>query len=244
MGPTFYANSAWTKSHGSRLAAAEQVLHQLSLTEARLRSSGRCFVGYGVWWSWRLLTLDISYGFIAIVVVAVAILFFLLRTYNSLVRMRNNLRNAWSDIDVQLTRRHDLVPNLVETVKGYMGHERQTLEAVTQARAQAVSRAGADIATRAVAEMALGGAVGNLFAVAERYPTLKASQNFMLLQEQLTSTENRIAFARQHYNETVRQFNTSIAEFPRNLVAGTFGFRPQPMYAAEARDRANVQVKA
>ncbi len=187
--------------------------------------------------------MDISVGLIAVVAVAVLVVFFLLRTYNSLVRMRNNLRNAWSDIDVQLTRRHDLVPNLVETVKGYMGHERQTLEAVTQARAQAMSRSGADIATRAVAEMALGGAVGNLFAVAERYPALKASQNFTLLQEQLTSTENRIAFARQHYNETVRQFNTSIATFPRNLVSGTFGFSAQPMFAAEAGERAAAEVK-
>lgn len=187
--------------------------------------------------------MDVSYGLITFIVVAVLVLFFLLRTYNGLVRMRNNLHNAWSDIDVQLTRRHDLVPNLVETVKGYMGHERQTLEAVTQARAQAMARGGADIATRAVAEMALGSAVGNLFAVAERYPTLKASQNFTLLQEQLTSTENRIAFARQHYNETVRQFNTSIAEFPRNLVAGTFGFSAQPLFAAEAGERANVQVQ-
>jgi LemA protein len=156
--------------------------------------------------------------------------------------MRNNARNAWSDIDVQLTRRHDLVPNLVESVKGYMSHERQTLEAVTQARSAAM-QAGADIATRAVAEMALGGAIGNLFAVVERYPQLKASQNFLLLQEQLTSTENRIAFARQHYNETVRRLNTAIAEFPRNLVADAFGFKPQSLFAAEAGDRANVQVK-
>jgi LemA protein len=186
--------------------------------------------------------LDISVGLVAVVAVAVLALLFLLRIYNGLVRMQNNLRSAWSDIDVQLTRRHDLVPNLVETVKGYMGHERQTLEAVTQSRAQAMSRSGADIATRAVAEMALGGAVGNLFAVAERYPALKASENFILLQEQLTSTENRIAFARQHYNETVRQFNTSIAEFPRNLLAGIFGFSAQPMFAAEAGDRVVAEV--
>jgi LemA protein len=186
--------------------------------------------------------LDISYGLIAIVVVAVLVLFFLLKTYNGLVRMRNNLRTAWSDIDVQLTQRHELVPNLVETVKGYMGHERQTLEAVTQARSRAMARGGVDIATRAVTEMALGGTVGNLLAVAERYPELKASQNFMLLQERLTSTENRIAFARQHYNQTVRQFNTSIAEFPRNLVAGVFGFSPAQMFSAEIADRANVQV--
>jgi LemA protein len=187
--------------------------------------------------------LDISLGLIIIIAVAALLLFFLLRTYNHLVAMRNNLRNAWSDIDVQLKRRHDLVPNLVESVKGYMTHERQTFEAVTEARSNAI-RAGADITTRAAAEMALTGAVGNLLMSAERYPELKASQNFMLLQEQLTSTENRIAFARQHYNETVRQFNTLIAEFPQNVVAGMFGFSAAPMFAAEAEDRAHVQVSA
>jgi LemA protein len=185
--------------------------------------------------------LDISYGLIAVVVAAVLLLFFLLLTYNHLVSMRNSVRNGWSDIDVQLTRRHDLVPNLVETVRGYMTHERDTLEAVTQARSQAMT-AGVDITTRAVAEMALSGAVSNLFGVVERYPTLKASQNFLLLQEQLTSTENRIAFARQHYNELVRQYNTALAEFPRNLVAGMFGFSSQPMFAAEAGDRANMEI--
>jgi LemA protein len=182
----------------------------------------------------------------AVIIVAViiaAILALLLATFNRLVGMRNGVRNGWSDIDVQLTRRHDLVPNLVESVRGYMTHERETLDAVTQARSQAMNIGGADIATRAVAEMALSGAVSNLFGVAERYPTLKASQNFLLLQEQLTSTENRIAFARQHYNELVRQYNTALAEFPRNLVAGMFGFSASQMFAAEAGDRANVQVK-
>jgi LemA protein len=174
---------------------------------------------------------------------SVLVAIFLLMTFNRLVGMRNGVRTGWSDIDVQLTRRHDLVPNLVETVRGYMDHERSTLEAVTQARAQAMNIGGADIATRAVAEMALSGAVSNLFGVVERYPTLKASQNFLLLQEQLTSTENRIAFARQHYNELVRQYNTALAEFPRNLVAGAFGFLPAQMFAAEAGDRANVEVK-
>ena len=185
--------------------------------------------------------MDNSLALIAIIAVAALLLFFLLKTYNRLVAMRNNLRNAWSDIDVQLTRRHDLVPNLVESVKGYMTHERQTLEAVTEARSKAM-RSGADIATRAAAEMALTGAVGNLLMSAERYPDLKASQNFMLLQEQLTSTENRIAFARQHYNETVRQFNTRIAEFPQNVVAGVLGFSAAPMFAAEAQDRVAAQV--
>jgi LemA protein len=179
--------------------------------------------------------------YILIAVIAL-LLVFVLKTYNGLISMRNNLRNAWSDIDVQLTRRHDLVPNLVESVKGYMTHERQTLEAVTQARAAAM-QAGGDIVSRGIAEMALGNAVGNLFAKVERYPELKASQNFLLLQEQITSTENRIAFARQHYNETVRQFNTRIAEFPDNLIAGPFGFQPEKLFAVEAGDRANVAVQ-
>jgi LemA protein len=181
----------------------------------------------------------VLYLLIAAVVVG---LVFALKTYNGLISMRNNLRNAWSDIDVQLTRRHDLVPNLVESVKGYMTHERQTLEAVTQARAAAM-QAGGDIVSRGIAEMALGNAVGNLFAKVERYPELKASQNFLLLQEQITSTENRIAFARQHYNETVRQFNTRIAEFPNNLIAGPLGFQPEKLFAVESGDRANVAVQ-
>jgi LemA protein len=179
--------------------------------------------------------------YILIAVIAL-LLVFVLKTYNGLISMRNNLRNAWSDIDVQLTRRHDLVPNLVESVKGYMTHERQTLEAVTQARAAAM-QAGGDIVSRGIAEMALGNAVGNLFAKVERYPELKASQNFLLLQEQITSTENRIAFARQHYNETVRQFNTRIAEFPNNLIAGLLGFQPEKLFAVETGDRANVAVQ-
>jgi LemA protein len=185
--------------------------------------------------------MNISAVLIAIIVAVVLVLLFLLRVYNRIVAMRNNVRNAWSDIDVQLTFRHNLVPNLVESVKGYMSHEREVLEAVAQARSAAMN-AGADIATRAVAEMALSGAVSNLFAMAERYPDLKASQSFLLLQEQLTTTENRIAFARQHYNEMVRQFNTSIAEFPRNLVAGAFGYSPEKMFAAESQDQATMQI--
>ncbi len=177
-----------------------------------------------------------------LIAVIVLLLVFLWKTYNGLISMRNNLHNAWSDIDVQLTRRHDLVPNLVESVKGYMAHERQTLEAVTAARSAAM-QTGGDIVTRGMAEMALGNAVGNLFAKSENYPELKASQNFILLQEQITSTENRIAFARQHYNETVRQFNTKIAEFPNNLMAGTFGFVAEKLFVMDAGDRANVAVK-
>lgn len=185
--------------------------------------------------------MEISYGLVAIIVVAVLALWFLLRTYNGLVGMRNNVRTAWSDIDVQLTRRHDLVPNLVESVKGYMTHERETLDAATRARSQAI--ASGNVVDRASAEMALTEAVGNLFAAAERYPDLKASHNFLLLQEQISSTENRIAFARQHYNDKVRQLNTAIAEFPRNLIAGLLGFKAAEMFAAGAEDRAAVGVR-
>jgi LemA protein len=188
--------------------------------------------------------LDISYAFITIAIVAAVLLFLLLKTYNGLIKMRNSVQSGWSDIDVQLTRRHDLVPNLVEAVKGYMTHERETLEAVTRARTEAMSAtSGVNLATRAVAEMALTGAVNNLFVSAERYPALKASQQFLLLQEQITSTENRIAFARQHYNECVRKYNTAQAEFPRNLLAGSMGFAPSALFAADAADRANVQVR-
>ena len=186
--------------------------------------------------------MDTTYIAIAISLIAALLMWFVIATYNGLIERRNQTQGAWSDIDVQLKRRHDLIPNLVETARGYMTHERATLEAVTQARAQAMSLSGAGIATRAVAEMALTGAVGNLFAVAEKYPELRAVESFKLLQEQLTSTENRIAFARQHYNETVRQLNTSIAEFPRNILAGMFGFTAAPMFAGEAGDRANVQT--
>ena len=178
--------------------------------------------------------------YFAIVVIVVVVLGFVLKTYNGLVGLRNRLHSAWSDIDVQLTRRHDLVPNLVESVKGYITHERQTLEDVSQARAAAV-QAAADIATRAIAEVALGNAVDNLLATVERYPQLKASQNFLLLQEQITSTENRIAFARQHYNEMVRQFNTRIAEFPSNLLATALSFTPESLFGMDAGDHASAR---
>ena len=187
--------------------------------------------------------MDTSLVLIAELVGAAGLLLLGLMTYNRLIRMRNAVQNGWADIDVQLTRRHDLVPNLVETVKGYMTHERETLEAVTRTRTEAMSANSGSVATRAVAELALTGAVSNLFATAERYPTLKASQQFLLLQEQITSTENRIAFARQHYNECVRKYNTALAEFPRNVIAGPMGFSPSALFAADSGDRANVGVK-
>ena len=181
--------------------------------------------------------MDTSLVLMIVVVAAALMLLFAWRVYNRLVAMRNNVRNAWSDVGIQLRFRHDLVPNLVESVKGYMSHERETLESVARARSSAMT-SNADIATRAAAELALSSAVGKLFAVAERYPDLKASPNFLLLQEQLTTTENRLAFARQHYNETVRQFNTLIAEFPWNLVASVLRYSPEQMFVLESQDRA------
>ncbi len=148
--------------------------------------------------------------------------------YNGLVRERNGVQNAWNQIDVQLKRRHDLIPNLVETAKGYVKHEREVLEGVTVARNQAVnahSRSG-----QIQAEAQLGSALANLFAVAEAYPQLRANENFLKLQEELTSTENKIAFARQYYNDSVMTFNNKRQEFPGVLVAGLFNFKEEPYW--------------
>ena len=160
---------------------------------------------------------------VGVIVVILAIVLWVL--YNGLVRLRNQVKNAWAQIDVQLKRRYDLVPNLVETVKGYMKHERETLEAVTKARnlAQQVSSAGAG--ERAKAEGELSSALSRLLAVVERYPDLKANQNFLALQEELTSTENKISFSRQYYNDSVLRYNNQTQMVPSNIVAGMFGFK-------------------
>lgn len=142
--------------------------------------------------------------------------------YNSLVRLRNEVRNGWSQIDVQLKRRHDLIPNLVQTVKGYATHEKDTLENVTKARNQAVGAQGVE--AQGVAEAGLTSALGRLMVVVEQYPELKANQSFLDLQEELTATENRIGFARQFYNDAVMQYNTRTQSFPANLIAGMFRF--------------------
>lgn len=157
------------------------------------------------------------------VVVVLGIVF--ATTYNSLVRLRNQVKNAWAQIDVQLKRRHDLVPNLVETVKGYMRHERETLEAVTNARSVAQRASSSGAGERSRAEGELSSALARLLAVAEAYPDLKANQNFLSLQEELTSTENKIAFARQYYNDAVLRLNNKTQMFPSNVVAGMTGFR-------------------
>jgi LemA protein len=153
--------------------------------------------------------------------------------YNSLVRLRNAVKNAWSQIDVQLKRRHDLIPNLVETVKGYMDHERGTLEAVTKARNLAQQASGGGVGEQAQAESQLSQALSNFYVVVEQYPDLKANQNFMALQEELTSTENKIGFARQAYNDQVMHFNNQTQMFPSNLVAGMFNFDEEEFFEIE-----------
>lgn len=153
-------------------------------------------------------------------------------SYNGLIARRNRVRNAWSQIDVQLKRRHDLIPNLVNAVKRYLQHERQVIEQVTLARQQAIA-AGADVAGRADAENMLTRAVRSLFAVAEAYPDLKANQNMLALQEELGSTENRIAFARQHYNDAVLEYNTARESFPTSVMAGPLGFGSEQLFELE-----------
>ncbi|UCG58977.1 MAG: LemA family protein [Phycisphaerales bacterium] len=171
---------------------------------------------------------------IALIVVAVAfVLFigFIIGIYNALVRLRNQVDNAWSQIDVQLKRRHDLIPNLVETAKGYMKHERETFEAITQARSQAMGAKSVSEASKA--EGALGEALSKFMLVVENYPDLKANQNFLALQEELTGTENRIAFARQNYNDQVLSFNNKTQMFPSNIIAGMFGFSKRDFFEVE-----------
>ncbi len=165
--------------------------------------------------------------FLFFVVIAVAVI----AMYNRLIVLRNRVDNAWSQIDVQLKRRYDLIPNLVETVKGYAAHESGTLEKVTQARNMAMNASG--VAEQGAAENMLSGALKSLFAVAEAYPDLKANQNFMMLQEELSGTESKIAYARQFYNDSVMSFNTGIQSFPANIFAGMFGFAAREYFEIE-----------
>ena len=167
---------------------------------------------------------------ILIVIIAFMALFFI-SIYNSLVKLRNQVKNAWSQIDVQLKRRHDLIPNLIETVKGYMTHERDTLENITKARSQAVAAEG--VGDKAKAEGELTSALGKFNLVVENYPDLKANQNFLSLQEELTSTENKISFSRQNYNDQVLFYNNKIQMFPSNIVAGMFQFNEEEFFEIE-----------
>ena len=163
------------------------------------------------------------------IVVLLALFFFSI--YNSLVQLRNQVKNAWSQIDVQLKRRHDLIPNLVETAKGYMHHERETLENITEARSRAMGAEG--VGDKAKAESSLSGAMSKFFLVVENYPDLKANQNFLAVQEELTSTENKIAFSRQAYNDQVLFLNNKIEMVPSNIVAGMFNFKKEEFFELE-----------
>lgn len=180
---------------------------------------------------------------IALIVIGVLIVLIVIviGMYNSLVTMRNRIDAAWAQIDVQLKRRYDLIPNLVETVRGYATHERETLEKVIQARNMAVDAKGA--AEQGQAENLLSGALKSLFAVSEAYPELRANQGFLDLQEELTSTEDRISYSRQFYNDTVYKYNTKIQTFPTLLIAGPFNFNEREFFETEGEERGNVQVQ-
>jgi len=179
-----------------------------------------------MWWIW-----------IIIAAVVVILFFILFGTYNSLVGLRNQVKNAWAQIDVQLKRRFDLIPNLMETVKGYMQHERATMEAVTKARTAVQQVVTAGPGERGKAEGELSTALGRLFAVAEAYPDLKANQNFLALQEELTSTENKISFSRQYYNDSVLRYNNKTQMFPSNIIAGMFNFKGSEFFEVTAPEQ-------
>lgn len=184
-------------------------------------------------------------GAIGTALFCVGILFLLLlvyvvMVYNRLITLRNRVKNAWAQIDVQLKRRYDLIPNLVETVKGYMKHERATLTEVTKLRTQIMS---GGVEERARANNMLSAALKSLFAVAENYPQLRASENFQKLQDELTGTEDKISYIRTAYNDAVYIFNTACDVFPSNLIAGIFGFRHEPLFEAAASEKEPVKVK-
>lgn len=178
---------------------------------------------------------------IVLVIIAVVVIFFV-GIYNNLVTLRNRADNSWAQVDVQLRRRYDLIPNLVETVKGYAAHEKETFQNVTEARAQAIN--AQTVKEQGDAENMLSGALKSLFAVAESYPDLKANQNFLMLQEELAGTEGKIAYARQFYNDTVMKFNTKQQVFPSNIVANMFNFQEKEYFEIEEPEaRAPVKVE-
>jgi LemA protein len=176
-----------------------------------------------------------------VVIVLAVIVFWLVATYNGLIKLKNKTEEAWSDIDVQTKRRYDLIPNLVETVKGYASHESRVFEEVTKARSMAMNAKGPQ--EKAEAENMLAGTLKTLFAVAENYPELKANVNFLDLQKTLTDIEEKIQAARRFYNGNVRDLNTRIQVFPTNMVAGMLGFKAREFFEAEAAAKENVQVK-
>lgn len=180
-------------------------------------------------------------GIIVFLIVIGVVVLFVISMYNSLIQLRNRVKNAWSQIDVQLKRRHDLIPNLLETVKGYMKHEREIMENITKYRSQAMD--ASTVGEKAQAEGLLSGALGQLRVQVENYPDLKANQNFLSLQEELTSTENKISFARQSYNDEVLGYNNKIQMFPSNIIAGMFKFMQEEFFQVEdEKERAVPKV--
>lgn len=169
---------------------------------------------------------------VVVLVILVGLILFIAGQYNGLVRARNEVKNAWSSIDVQLKRRYDLIPNLLETVKGYAAYERGTLDAVVKARQQAMSFTGS-VEDRAKVENALTQSLRSVFALAEAYPDLKANQNFLALQEELSATENKIGFSRQYYNDAAMRYKNRVEVFPSNIVAGMFNFQAEPFFQVE-----------
>lgn len=176
-----------------------------------------------------------------IIGIVVVLLLYIILTYNGLVTLRNRVKESWSDIDVQLKRRYDLIPNLVEVVKGYASHEKETLERVITARNVAMSANGAK--EKGEAENVLSGALKNLFALSENYPDLKASTNFLELQRELSDTENKIQAARRFYNGNVKDFNTKIEMFPANIIANMFNFKANDFFSIADEEKENPQVK-
>ena len=179
-------------------------------------------------------------GLILIIVIAVGTIW-IIAIYNGLIRLKNQVDEAWSDIEVQLKRRYDLIPNLVSTVKGYAGHEKEVFEKVTEARTRAMGAGTAE--DKAQAENMLSGALKTLFAVAENYPDLKANQNFLELQRELTDTEDKIQASRRFYNGNVRDFNTKIEVFPNNIFAGILGFAKRIFFDMDEKEKENVKVE-
>ena len=180
---------------------------------------------------------------VVLILLAIVVIGALIGIYNGLVGAKNQVKNAWAQIDVQLKRRHDLIPNLLEAVKGYMAHETNTLQKITELRQQAINVKGADASTIAQVENQLSGALKSLFALSENYPDLKASQNFLQFQEELASTENKISFARQFYNDSVMVYNNKTQMFPSNIIAGMFNFTQEAFFEAPDSEKEVPQVK-
>jgi len=182
----------------------------------------------------------VSVGWIIGIVVIVVVLYIIV-VFNSLIWLRNRIKNAWAQIDVQLKRRFDLIPNLIETVKGYAKHEKETFKMVTEARA--LMTKAKTLPQKAKADNMLSSALKSIFAVAEAYPVLKANENFMMLQEELSGTESKIAYSRQFYNDSVLSYNTKIQKFPSNIIAGIFNFTEKEFFKTEGEERKAVKVK-